>query len=228
MDNGNFLILSDTHFGHEKILEFERGSRFSAIQDHDRYMAELVKKGFRKLGANDTFYFLGDWGLMEGELWEDLLSAAQTAPCRKIAVRGNHDKDVALNQLASLGFVISEYPIFIDKRVVLSHHPILFAETEGRLDICGHCHDSYVDDPHCLCASVAVANYNFVTKQMVQTRLAQLPKWNMRFLWEPWADKYRFCGMAERDDIICDKDGRIDLSASRILQHQKDIERKED
>ena len=63
-----YFITSDWHLNHSDcdgrfgILNFERGSKFSTIQEHDEYIVSLVEKWLKKLGEDDTFYFLGDFG----------------------------------------------------------------------------------------------------------------------------------------------------------------------
>jgi len=220
MYSGNFFILSDTHFGHQRILEFERGKKFESINEHDMFMIELIKKAYRKLGKNDAFYFLGDWGVADDAFMNELASKSKEAVCRKVAVLGNHDKEPQIEQLASLGFEVNEYPIWIDKRVMLSHHPY-YPMQRDTLNIHGHLHGWKLDSINHLCASIAVNNYNLVSKQQVQVALAKLPKWNQRFLWEPYAE--RMMATVPREDCVCDKDGRIDLSASRVLQRIRDM-----
>lgn len=230
LETGNFLITSDMHFGHDNdvshsVLEFERGDKFSTIQEHDEYLENMLERGLRKLKGGDTFYFLGDWGELRQDLFNKLKRACEKSDCRKVTVLGNHDKQPQIGQLLSLGFEVYDLPIFIDKRVVLSHHPYL--QAENVLNVCGHLHGSYLNRQNSLCASVAVAGYTFITKQAVQNRLAQMPKWDMRFLYEPFAADYIFLDK-KRKDVVMDKDGRIDLSASRVLRRLLEIRQQEE
>lgn len=215
MEKGNFLITSDQHFGHENILTFERGAKFKTIQEHDEYLENMLEHGLRRMKGGDTFYTLGDWGELNQSLFDKLKKACEASDCRKVALLGNHDKQPQINQLLSLGFEVYDYPIFIDKRVVLSHYPYLQVNPSV-CNIFGHLHGSTLDVKNGLCASVAVHNYSFISKQEVQNLLSQLDKWDMRFLYEYYADKYIF--NSERSDILMDKNRRIDLSASRLLQ----------
>ena len=48
----------------------------------------------------------------------------------------------------------------------------------------------------------------------------------MRFLYEPYAEMYRFT--QPKEDVIMDRDGRIDLSASRTLQRIHTEQRKQE
>ena len=48
----------------------------------------------------------------------------------------------------------------------------------------------------------------------------------MRFLYEPYAEMYKFT--QPKEDVIMDKNGRIDLSASRLLQRINTEKRKQE
>lgn len=224
-----WMCTSDWHLNHCNdantggILKFERGNKFDTIQEHDRYVVDLVRQWLRKLHKDDTFYFLGDFGRPTSDIFYELLYIFNTAKCRKVAIRGNHDHEAETAQLKQLFDEVYDYPIWISHRVVLSHFPC--AVWKDQLNIHGHLHGSILDSPNYLCASLHVANYQSVNNHIVNGYLGRLPKYNRRFLWEPWADKYRFT--QKKEDIVYDKDKLIDLSASRILQRLIDVGKKE-
>lgn len=220
----NFLITSDLHFGHRGILRMERANRFSTLEEHDSWMEEFLEKGFRNLSneatlggpQENTLYFLGDWGIATPEIFQRLKSASDQSFCRKVAIRGNHDEELAMEQMEELGFEVSEVPIFLSKRVMLSHHPILF-ESDTYLNVSGHLHGAKLSKRNHMCASVAVANYNYVSKEWVNKKVSTLDTYDMRFLYEPFAQYYQFNNSPLRQDVIADKEGRIDLAATRTL-----------
>jgi hypothetical protein len=61
-----------------------------------------------------------------------------------------------------------------------------------------------------------VANYKPITDSHINGQFAKLPKYNRHFLWEPFAHLMRFT--QEKADVVMNRDGLIDLSASRLLQ----------
>lgn len=210
LNNGN-----DANTG--GILKFERGDKFATIQEHDRYVVNLVRQWLKKLHKDDTFYFLGDFGRPTPDTFYELLYIFKTAKCHKVAIRGNHDHEAETAELKQLFDEVYDYPIWISHRIVLSHFPC--AVWKDQLNIHGHLHGSILDSPNHLCVSLHVANYQSINNHVADGRFGHLPKYNRRFLWEPWADKYRFT--QKKEDIIYDKDRKIDLSASRLLQHLK-------
>ena len=70
-----------------------------------------------------------------------------------------------------------------------------------------------------ICASIHVNNYNPVSSKNVESALGKIANWNTRFLYEPWAEDYQLT--QHHDDAIADADGRIDLSASRLMMRLK-------
>ena len=214
------MCSSDWHLNHcndantDGILKFERGDKFATIQEHDKYVVDLVRQWLKKLHKDDTFYFLGDFGRPTSDTFYELLYIFKTAKCRKVAIRGNHDHEAETVQLKRLFDEVYDYPIWISNRIILSHFPC--AVWKDQLNIHGHLHGSVLDSPNYLCASLHVANYQPINSHIANGCLGRLPKYNRRFLWEPWADKYRFT--QKKEDVVYDKNGNIDLAASRVMQ----------
>ena len=215
-----WLCSSDWHFnhGHDNntggILKFERGSKFATIQEHDKYIVELIRKWLKKLAKDDIFYFLGDFGSPTNETITELGAIFGEACCKTVAIRGNHDHETETGIMKTLFDEVYDYPIWISHRIVLSHFPC--AVWKDQLNIHGHLHGSVLDSPNHLCASLHVAGYQPINNNIANGCLGRLPKYNRRFLWEPWADKYRFT--QKKEDCIYDKNGNIDLAASRVMQ----------
>ena len=110
---------------------------------------------------------------------------------------------------------VHDYPIYISDRIILSHRPHVEMDTSV-LNISGHLHGSTLNLPNYMCASLHVNDYKPITNQQVQGKLGSLPKRDIRFLWEWFAPYYRFT--QKKEDCIYDKDGNIDLAASRVMQ----------
>lgn len=216
-----FLISSDWHFNHSNdkntggILKFERGNKFTTIQEHDKYLVELIRKWIKKLGKNDVFYFLGDFGRPTNETFQELKDIFQKAYCHTVAIRGNHDHEAETEQLKELFDEVHDYPIYISDRIILSHRPHVEMDTSV-LNVSGHLHGSTLSLPNYMCASIHVNDYKPITSQQVQGKLGSLPKRDIRFLWEWFAPYYKFT--QKKEDCIYDKDGNIDLAASRMMQ----------
>lgn len=216
-----FLISSDWHFNHSNdkntggILKFERGNKFTTIQEHDKYIVELIRKWLKKLTKDDTFYFLGDFGRPTEETLTELGEIFGKARCKTVAIRGNHDHEFETNIMQSLFDEVHDYPIYISDRIILSHRPHVEMDISV-LNISGHLHGSTLNLPNYMCASLHVNDYKPIISQQAQGKLGSLPKRDIRFLWEWFAPYYRFT--QKKEDCIYDRDGNIDLAASRVMQ----------
>lgn len=216
-----WLCSSDWHFNHSHdnntggILKFERGSKFATIQEHDKYIVELIRKWLKKLTKDDTFYFLGDFGRPTNETLAELGEIFGKARCKTVAIRGNHDHESETAIMRIFFDEVHDYPIYISDRIILSHRPHVEMDTSV-LNISGHLHGSTLNLPNYMCASLHVNDYKPITSQQAQGKLGSLPKRDIRFLWEWFAPYYRFT--QKKEDCIYDKDGNIDLAASRVMQ----------
>lgn len=216
-----WMCTSDWHFNHCNdantggILKFERGDKFATIQEHDKYIVDLVRRWLKKLHKDDTFYFLGDFGRPTDDIFYELFYIFKTAKCRKVAIRGNHDHEAETAQLKQLFDEVYDYPIYVSDRLVLSHRPHVEMDTSV-LNISGHLHGSTLNLPNYMCASLHVNGYKPITSQQAQGKLGSLPKRDIRFLWEWFAPYYKFT--QKKEDVIYDKNGNIDLAASRVMQ----------
>ena len=158
-----YFITSDWHLNHSDcdgrfgILNFERDSKFSTIQEHDEYIVSLVEKWLKKLEEDDTFYFLGDFGRPDSQTLSELVRIMGAAKCHTVAVRGNHDHEEETEVMKTLFDEVHDYPIWINKRVVLSHCPCNV--WRDQLNVHGHLHGAILNSDNHLCASIHVANY---------------------------------------------------------------------
>lgn len=204
---------SDWHFSHSDIINFER-NHFESVQEHDNYLVAMIKDWAKKWTPGSTLWFLGDFGNLE-YLWVfDVLME------RGISVNfmlGNHDKQEDISKIEMYVSKVYEYPVYLSQKLVVSHYPV--AVYEDSINVCGHLHGSKLQDPNHIIASVHVANYKPISIQNINGSFGKLPRFNRRFLYEPFAADYQFT--QPKDDVIMDKDGRIDLSASRLLMNLK-------
>lgn len=212
-----YCITSDSHFGHDNILNFERDGIFKTIEEHDEAILNIWTKAMKNMKAEDTFYFLGDFGWVEEEYFQVVADAVKDFPCKKVMVIGNHDSQKVKPHMYKIFNEVHDYPIWISNRICLSHFPV--AVYEDTVNVHGHLHGSHLRDPQHICASVHVAGYKCITDKMVSGVLGTLPKPDRRFLYEPYiADTIID---HPHNDIVYDSNGRIDVSASRLYMKLK-------
>lgn len=139
-------------------------------------------------------------------------------------ILGNHDAAANIPEFEKYFTEVHQYPVYVSNKLVFSHEPV--ATWDSVLNVHGHLHGAILNSPNYINASVHVANYKPITDKHIANAFSKLPKWNMRFLYEPYAEMYKF--IQNKEDVIMDRDGRIDLSASRVLQKLNTEKRKQE
>lgn len=221
---------SDFHFNHwsewtndcgetfgRGIITFER-TQFKTIQEHDDYLIHMLADWAKKWAAGSTFWFLGDFGDLD-YLWVFDMFLEKGIEVNFLL--GNHDKAEDISKIQMYVSKVYQYPVFLSQKLVVSHFPV--AVYEDSINVCGHLHGSRLQDKNHVIASVHVANYNPISKKQLSAIYKDIPKFNRRFLYEPYAADYVFT--QPKVDVVMDKNGRIDLSASRLymkIQREKD------
>lgn len=204
-------IISDTHFGHLKCLNKERSEKFKTIEEHDEYIIEAINKIVK---PDDLLFHLGDTG--------DLEKVKQLNGI-KILVKGNHDKQ-ASKLYNSVFKEVYNYPIFISKRILLSHLPE--AVSPHVLNIHGHLHGSYLDSKNHINASIHVIDYKPIFMRNVFSYIDKnLEPQQVKFLTEWYADKQVFLNK-EREDLVLDENGKIKLKET--IELNKDLKGREE
>jgi len=139
------FVVADTHFGHKKVIEFEKEKRpFVTIQEHD---AELVRRWNSTVKKNDTVWHLGD--VLFGR---ESFSILPKLNGLKRLVLGNHDHYPSADYLRYFSKVLGAVEL---KGCLLTHvpiHPDQFYRY--RLNIHGHMHSGKLEDSRYVCVSV--------------------------------------------------------------------------
>lgn len=219
---------SDTHFTHVSknpnrgILAFERENKFNTIQEHDEFLVGCFEHWAERWAAGSTLWFLGDFG-NPNYLW--VFNILRSAGMTVLFMKGNHEK--AEDTPAILAHVDEayDYPVYLSQKLVVSHYPVPtnWGERPDQqasiVNVHGHLHGAKLADLNHINASIHICDYQPISQKYLDTIFARLPKFDRRFLYEPWAADYVFT--QPKEDCVYDRDGRIDLSASRLLQKLK-------
>lgn len=161
----NIFFISDTHFGHRNILNFndKEGKSvrpFSTVEEMDE---ALIENWNRVVRPQDKIYHLGDVAIPRKGL--DCLARCNGD---KILVRGNHDifklKDYVKYFRDVRGYVVLE-------NYLASHIPV-HPESKGRFkkNIHGHLHTNKLDDDFYINVSVEQINFAPVSWEEIKQK----------------------------------------------------------
>ena len=155
------FVISDTHFGHKNIIEFEKGARpYATIMEHDR---DLIARWNAVVKPDDTVWHLGD--VFFGK--DGHLPLLELNGYKRL-VLGNHDY----------------YPLEIYQRYfqriygaashdncILTHVPVHpnQLETRYRKNIHGHMHSKRLPDNRYVCVSCEHTNLAPIPIKIVTT-----------------------------------------------------------
>lgn len=126
----NHWLITDTHFGHARILEF-CGRPLGFEQTILRRLESTIK-------PDDVLYHLGDFCIGNDERWHREFMA--NCKGRKILIRGNHDKkSISWYYEHGWDFVCDEVRVnLFGKDILISHKP---SEHLSDINIHGHHHN---------------------------------------------------------------------------------------
>jgi len=131
----NIFFIADLHFGHKKVIEFEKEHRpFATIEEHDD---ELVKRWNSRVTKKDSVWVLGDFCFGKANL-----EIAGRLNGTKRLVMGNHDLYPAADYLKYFTRVCGVVEF---KGMILSHIPVHDSQFERYShNIHGHLHSKNI------------------------------------------------------------------------------------
>lgn len=132
------FIISDTHFSHSNVINFE-DRPFNSVDEMDEAMIAAWND---VVGKTDIVYHLGDVCFGSKQKWRYILDKLKG---NIILIKGNHDKSKIINGMAreglltevhSLGTVLKRDGLFLN----LSHYPMMIGERHRQYSVHGHIH----------------------------------------------------------------------------------------
>lgn len=203
-------LISDTHFGHNNVLDFER-FQFKTIEEHDEY---IIKKWNSIIKKDDIVYHLGDVALSSRTSLKDTISRLNGY---KILIKGNHDKNTN-NFYLRIGFnEVYSHPIYIQDNIILSHQPLLEGYNNTYIiNVHGHLHGSILSLDNYICVAVDQINYEPVNLKYILEKARKLKTRKAKFLDEWYAKYYRFY---IDKGIYYDKDGNVDIKKTKEVEY---------
>jgi len=164
----NVFFISDTHFGHEKILSFKRvdGEPVRPFGSMQEMHEQMVERWNAKVGERDIVYHLGDVATEHSAL--RLLDRLNG---KKILIKGNRD---LYSYIDYSWYFYETHGAFYHDNFILSHIPVHESTLKGfRGNIHGHLHSHLINDKRYF--NVCVEHHNFapVEWEKIQAYFAQ-------------------------------------------------------
>ncbi len=152
MDTSKIWLIADSHFFHKNIIKYCNRPFCSTLE-----MNEVLIKNWNSVVKNsDRVFMLGDFCLAGKD---QIIEVGRQLNGRKTLILGNHDH-ASLKTYYEAGFeMVSKYPILIEDKFLLSHHP---RQVGADLYlIYGHIHDNPLEQKidNSFCVSVERINY---------------------------------------------------------------------
>lgn len=216
LDYNRTFAISDLHFGAENIINWER-TQFSSAAAHDMHILESLRKWALKAPCDSVLWNLGDFGNIQ-RLAD--YKAAIDVPGKNIRtnyILGNHCLAKDIPAFKHYFDEVYEYPVYLSQKLILSHEPV-WPIADFIVNVHGHTHSAIIDSPNHVTVSANDIDYKPFRFNKLHGVFQKLPPRNMKFLWEPYADKYIFKNKNRTDIVMDPMTGKIDLAASRALQ----------
>ena len=206
-------ILSDTHFGHKKILDFERFN-FKSIEEHDDF---IVEKWNSVIKEKDIVYHLGD--VIFAQSKDSLQCILSKLNGYKILIKGNHDKKTN-NYYLKNGFdEVYNHPVYYSDNIILSHQPVLEAYNNPYvINIHGHLHGANLNLKNFICVAMDQIHYTPVNIEAIVKISNELKTRKNSFLNEWYGKYYNFY---IDKGIVYDENGDVDLKKTKSIIYKK-------
>jgi calcineurin-like phosphoesterase family protein len=128
------FIISDTHLGHDKMVEY-----CGRPENHSELILDNL---FKNLKDGDTLIHLGDFCIGNDEEWHNKFWAHLPGYVKTVLAKGNHDRQSNswyLNH--GWDFVCEQFQdVYFGKRIVFSHKPVPNGDWDYNLH--GHFHNN--------------------------------------------------------------------------------------
>ena len=150
----NIFVISDTHFGHKRVIRFREGEKpmrpFVDLEDMHRTLIENWNSVVTK---RDVIYHLGDVAF-NGAVYDEIMPQLNGM---KYLVRGNHDTFGEERYRKHFQKILGCHVL---DHFALTHVPIHASQgSRWKGNIHGHMHNRSLDDPFYFNASVEAINY---------------------------------------------------------------------
>ncbi|MDF2652320.1 MAG: metallophosphatase [Paenibacillus sp.] len=128
------FFISDHHFGHKNIIDFE-SRPFTDVEAMTEYM---IAQWNAVVGKRDKVFHLGDFSFLNRDKTREIVSRLNGY---KHLILGNHDRGRTRNWWLDVGFdEVSEFPIIYKDFFFLTHEPMYMNKHMPFVNVHGHIH----------------------------------------------------------------------------------------
>jgi calcineurin-like phosphoesterase family protein len=136
------FFISDHHFGHKNIIDFE-SRPFASV---DEMNATMIASWNSVVQKEDLVFHLGDFSYYNREKTKEIVAGLNGY---KHLIMGNHDRGRGRNWWLDAGFQeVSEYPIIYKDFFFLSHEPMYMNKHMPFVNVHGHIHSQKYEGNH--------------------------------------------------------------------------------
>ncbi|GGI43210.1 metallophosphatase [Paenibacillus marchantiophytorum] len=156
------FFISDHHFGHKLIIDFEN----RPFVDTEEMNASMIAKWNQVVNKEDTVFHLGDFSFLNKEKTQAIVSQLNGY---KILILGNHDRGRSRTWWLDAGFdEVSAYPIIYKNFFFLSHEPMYMNKQMPYVNVHGHIHGQKYEGLHYYNVSVEQLDYSPVSFEQIR------------------------------------------------------------
>ncbi|MBO7748149.1 phosphoesterase [Paenibacillus sp. MWE-103] len=164
---GRTFFISDHHFGHKHIIDFE-SRPFANAEEMDETM---IAKWNAVVGEGDKVFHLGDFSFLNRDRTQAIVERLNGY---KHLILGNHDRGRGRQWWLDAGFdEASEHPIIYKDFFFLSHEPMYMNRHMPYVNVHGHIHGQKYEGVHHF--NVCVEHWDYTPLTFEQIRDAVVP-----------------------------------------------------
>jgi len=139
-------IISDTHFGHSKIIKYE-SRPFKTVEE----MTETIVNNINEIvQVHDKLFWLGDVSFYGKKKTKEIMDSVNCG--NNYLIMGNHDTGHSMKWWREVGFAkVYDHPIIYKDFFILSHDHVFLNDTMPYANFHGHLHskklvgDNYIN-----------------------------------------------------------------------------------
>lgn len=205
-------LYTDPHFGHDRLRVLAR-PQFNTIQE--MHEAQILAYN-STVGKEDVVVWLGDLGFKN-----EIMEILPKLKGYKILILGNHD-NYAKSFYAEYFDEVYDHSLWLHSRVMLSHVPEMVSP--GVLNVHGHTHNIVLKSEQHYNICGEIVGWKPVSVKKIMLLLGRLPKGNIHFLQEWYAEIQVPNGTYDsNDDLILRDDGTIDAEKTLHAKYMKRV-----